>query len=104
MRPDRQASKGPEHILEAPRGMSQEEHAKNLKLGDPFDDAANRAAFAEKQKQEEERRQKLIDFRKKKEQLGRALGLRSCRTQVAQVTQVGEASDEGSQAEGVHAK
>ncbi|CAE7512432.1 glbN [Symbiodinium sp. CCMP2592] len=47
--------------------LAKEQNAKNLALGDPFDDAANRAAYAELQRKEEERRQKLIDFRKRKE-------------------------------------
>ncbi|CAJ1401751.1 unnamed protein product [Effrenium voratum] len=41
---------------------------KNLALGDPFDDAANRAAFQERQRKDEERRQKLAEFRKKKKE------------------------------------
>ncbi|CAK9004800.1 unnamed protein product [Durusdinium trenchii] len=48
--------------------LAKERHAKNMALGDPFDDAANRAAHAEKQRQDEERRRKLADFRKKKQE------------------------------------
>eukprot|EP00434_Breviolum_minutum_P015371 symbB.v1.2.013545.t1/scaffold952.1/size217748/3 len=48
--------------------LAKERHAKNLALGDPFDDAANRAAYAAKQQEEQERRKKIAEFRKKKQQ------------------------------------
>lgn len=48
--------------------LAKERHAKNLAMGDPFDDAANRAAYAAKQQEEQERRKKIAEFRKKKQQ------------------------------------
>lgn len=48
--------------------LAKERHAKNLAMGDPFDDAANRAAYAAKQQEEQERRKKIAEFRKKKQE------------------------------------
>jgi len=46
--------------------LKRAQNRKNLEGGDPFDDAANRAAFAERQKAEADRRAKLEAFRKQK--------------------------------------
>eukprot|EP00931_Biecheleriopsis_adriatica_P073269 TRINITY_DN47594_c0_g1_i1.p1 TRINITY_DN47594_c0_g1~~TRINITY_DN47594_c0_g1_i1.p1 ORF type:complete len:288 (+),score=98.31 TRINITY_DN47594_c0_g1_i1:60-923(+) len=46
--------------------LAKAQSAKNLEGGDPFDDAANRAAYAENQRKEKERREKLAAFKKEK--------------------------------------
>lgn len=46
--------------------LARAQNAKNLEGGDPFDDAANRAAFAENQRKEKERRDKLAAFKREK--------------------------------------
>lgn len=74
MKVDKQTS---ERILRDFRGMrdplcdpsgklAKAQNAKNLAGGDPFDDAANRAAFVENQRKAEERKQKLAVFKKKR--------------------------------------
>eukprot|EP00930_Biecheleria_cincta_P079905 TRINITY_DN6791_c0_g1_i1.p1 TRINITY_DN6791_c0_g1~~TRINITY_DN6791_c0_g1_i1.p1 ORF type:complete len:332 (+),score=88.12 TRINITY_DN6791_c0_g1_i1:60-998(+) len=46
--------------------LAKAQNAKNLAGGDPFDDAANRAAFAENERKAQERREKLLMFKQKR--------------------------------------
>eukprot|EP00930_Biecheleria_cincta_P079906 TRINITY_DN6791_c0_g2_i1.p1 TRINITY_DN6791_c0_g2~~TRINITY_DN6791_c0_g2_i1.p1 ORF type:complete len:314 (+),score=82.18 TRINITY_DN6791_c0_g2_i1:85-1026(+) len=74
MKVDKQTS---ERILKDFKGMrdplcdpsgklAKAQNEKNLAGGDPFDDAANRAAYAENQRKLEERRAKMREFKKKR--------------------------------------
>lgn len=59
--------KGMKDPLCDPSGkLAKAQNAKNLAGGDPFDDAANREAFAENQRKAAERKAKLAVFKKKR--------------------------------------
>eukprot|EP00933_Yihiella_yeosuensis_P020500 TRINITY_DN16423_c0_g1_i2.p1 TRINITY_DN16423_c0_g1~~TRINITY_DN16423_c0_g1_i2.p1 ORF type:complete len:263 (-),score=83.31 TRINITY_DN16423_c0_g1_i2:197-985(-) len=55
-----------EPLIDPSGKLAKAQNAKNLALGDPFDDEANRRAYAENQRKEAERKKRFADFQKQR--------------------------------------